>query len=456
MRRTAGGRKSAGAGRSRLAPVIGIIASFCVVLLARNLGNLRLIMEAGSLKKDPLIALPAQPAVGQSSPLSGQEEPLDPHSQKRQQTRPPRMYPEDSLVDVGFVSTRPAEFFHDLQRQVDEDDNVARCSRYGYTYTAHDTMPELLGNPRALLPREKWRRIFYGSLTASEPWELYEIVGAEVYGLFEAMVFVEANLTQMANPRNFTHLEDAETLADIYGVPVSRVQVRPFVNQNLRIRGLEREHLQRAEILRGWKELGMTPDDIGYLADADETFTRDFLRAIQVCDRIPELDYDFHRCHHEHHGVRAFAMSFETSPECATQVVRWFHPDMYVGACIEGIGNETVHPLAPREANSFIRQDGYARPGFEKMGVYSAKRNYPLSNAADFRRLGAGRHSPVIPYLVHTQQYSPYTGFHFHNFFVQSSSVRWKYSSYGHVSWVEFPFFLSFLFNNDLASVYFS
>jgi Glycosyltransferase family 17 len=344
----------------------------------------------------------------------------------------PHEYPSDTIADVGFISSMPREFFQDLQRQIDEDDNVERCRRYGYDYTAHRIMPELRDNARVLPPKEKQRRIFFGALAASEPWELYEIVGAETYGIFEAMVFVEANLTQMVKPRNFTHLYDADVFADIYGVPASRVQVRPFLNENPFATGLDREHLQREEILLGWKELGMTPDDIGYLADADETFTRDFLRALQVCDRIPELDYSFHRCHPDLHGVRAEALVFETSPECATQGRIWFHPEVYTGACIEGIGNETVHPRALRKPNSFLRLERNGDRG-----------NFPLSNAADLRHIGAARDAEVRGDLVAAKQYDIYTGFHLHNFFVRPGSIRWKYFSYGHVSLetlLRFPF----------------
>ncbi len=42
----------------------------------------------------------------------------------------------------------------------------------------------------------------------------------------------------------------------------------------------------------------MIPNDIGYIADPDETFSREFLRAVQVCDDIAFLDYDLHNCEH--------------------------------------------------------------------------------------------------------------------------------------------------------------
>lgn len=39
----------------------------------------------------------------------------------------------------------------------------------------------------------------------------------------------------------------------------------------------------------------MTTEDVGVLGDADEVFSRDFLRAVQVCE-VPALEYSVHRC----------------------------------------------------------------------------------------------------------------------------------------------------------------
>mmetsp|Transcript_7997 Transcript_7997/g.16016 ORF Transcript_7997/g.16016 Transcript_7997/m.16016 type:complete len:105 (-) Transcript_7997:242-556(-) len=58
----------------------------------------------------------------------------------------------------------------------------------------------------------------------------------------------------------------------------------------------------------------MTKDDIGYVSDADETFNRDFLRAMQVC-LVPEFEYHNH-C--ELPLVRAHSATFEGSFKCLT------------------------------------------------------------------------------------------------------------------------------------------
>jgi hypothetical protein len=79
---------------------------------------------------------------------------------------------------------------------------------------------------------------------------------------------------------------------------------------------MDREQMQRAEILKGWKDLGrMQKEDIGLLTDADEIFTLDFLRGVQVCDGIDGLDNNKRHCKPPN-GLRASTPVFETSPEC--------------------------------------------------------------------------------------------------------------------------------------------
>jgi hypothetical protein len=352
-----------------------------------------------------------------------------------QQLQLPREYPQNDGNDIGFLSALPLDYFHDLQQRIDDDDNIERCKRYHFTYPTSSI--EAMNNNTRILPSNSdqqptlRRRIFYGALMASEPWELYEIVGAETYGIFEAMVFVESNRTQDFYPRNFTHLHHADILSQIYGVPAEKIQIRSFIDENPSLRDLDREQHQRAEILNGWKELGMQPTDIAYLADADETFTRDFFRAVQVCDNIPTLDYHKHYCKYDRNGIRASTMVFETSPECVTNGRSWFHPDMFIGACIEQIGNETSNPRAPRLGQSFLRAKGYGYGGWDKVENITDNR-YPLYSAADFRRIGGGKTYHVDGTLVRNKEYGSYTGYHFHNFFVKPDAIRFKYLTYGH------------------------
>ena len=316
-------------------------------------------------------------------------------------------FPENEGIDRGFLSERPTNFFRVLQREIDVDDNTERCKRYGFSYNPTKPMN---------------RRIFYGAMIASKPWELFEIVGAETHAIFAGVVFVEANRTQNFSFRNFTRLHHENTFQRIFGV--NNLQIRAFVNEDSRLRNLDREQMQRAEILKGWKDLGMQKEDIGFLTDADEIFTRDYLRAVQVCVGIDALDYNKHQCKPPN-GLRAATLVFETSPECLADGRAWFHPDMLNGHCIEEIGNETIHPKAPRRPNSFLRVQGY---GYQGDSTAIKDNSYPLYNAADFRRIGG-----IWKKLQEKQypSYSYYTGFHFHNFFTRPDALRFKYRTYG-------------------------
>jgi len=318
------------------------------------------------------------------------------------------------MASRGIQSSKPEFYFKELQRAIDIDDNDTRCRRYDYVFNA--TTP-------------KKRRLFYGALVADEPWELFSIVAAETYGMFAAMVFVEGNRTQNLSPRKFQRLHSTRTMQTLFGT--EQLQIRPFVDENTALRGLAREHAQRAEILRGWKELGMTPDDVGILVDADETFTRDFLHAVQVCDGIDQLEYQHHHCIHTRVKIISRARVFQGSPECISEGQSWFHPDMIVGACVEGIGNEIMNPKAPRKPGHFLRATGFGSKcdDWEKETAISDNR-YPLWNAADFRRTCGG--SMVSLNTTAFPRHSAYTAFHFHNFFTGADSIRFKYRTYGH------------------------
>lgn len=331
-------------------------------------------------------------------------------SAKRPFRPPPMEFSKD--VAVGILSQKPTSFFRKLQQNVDDDDPYARCQRYGFK--AQDD------------PRPP-RRLFYGSLIAEEPEELMEIVAAEAYGIYAAMVLVESNRTQNFVPRPVKRANNPERqqrLQQIFGTP--QLQIRLYTNEKPKFTGIRREHAQRQEILRGWKELGMTPDDVGVLADADESFSRDFLRAAQMCDNIPAFDYESHRCHTGRVKMAASSQVFETSPECVTESRGWYHPEMVLGHCIEMIGNRTIHPLAFRDGPR--RVHGYGRACDHDFSKLLPGR-HPLWSASDFRMLCGSqvRLTGGEPGL-----YSNYTGFHLHNFFSDFNATRMKYHTYGH------------------------
>jgi hypothetical protein len=67
-------------------------------------------------------------------------------------------------------------------------------------------------------------------------------------------------------PKIFSHLQLATQLCHaacachIFGV--NNVQIRAFVNEDSNLKGMDCEQMQRAEILKEWKDLGMQKEDV--------------------------------------------------------------------------------------------------------------------------------------------------------------------------------------------------
>jgi len=268
--------------------------------------------------------------------------------------RPQKKYKGEN--NTGILSKKDPSFFQSFQEEIDSLDDEARCSRYGFNLTSDDPVHR----------RTEPRRVFFGSLIASESWELFEIAAAETFGMYEGIVLVESNRTQNFTPRNLTHYnykeKHEEIIGRMFGIPNDKVQIRSFVNEDPKLMYLSREHAQRNDILNGWKELGMQPDDVAILSDMDEVLTRDFLRAIQICDVIDGLDYHSHECQPQRMGLRTSTQVYEGSPECITHKRSWSQPSFFVGHCIEGISDKTaIHKPPPRQKN------GKRLPGWGNM-----------------------------------------------------------------------------------------
>lgn len=269
----------------------------------------------------------------------------------------------------GILTNKSRSFFKVIQDEIDNYNLTERCQRYEFGMEAKPGQPQ----------QPNRRRIFFGALIADEPWETIDIISTEAFGVFLGVVFVESNRTQMFYPRTLKWAnKPAKTaqLKKMFGV--EQLQVREYVNEDSEFLYLDREHDQRKEIVKGWKELGMTKEDIGYIADTDEFFSRDLLRAVQHCPYIDFFDYDKHKCTGE---VKMMGLTrvYEGSPECVTRNRNWFHPDMVIGACVEEIGNETVHPRSAGE-------EGSGHNGDIENTVFPA-----LHSAEDFRKRPCGR-----------------------------------------------------------------
>lgn len=326
------------------------------------------------------------------------------------------------LLKTALNTPRPIP---DLQ--IKHDNERERCSRYGLTYTP--------GTPR--------RKIYWGASIADDTWHIIATQAIEQYGLFDTVAFVESNRTSMGNPRSLRFDDGSDNkkqLMNMFGEDV-RVSVDYYINedegQSDQLVSLEREHAQRALILERWKMNGMTQHDIGYLSDTDELFSRDFLRAMQICN-VPQFRSEGKHGHLNCAQPKVYGLVtiFEGSPDCVS-AEEIYHPALMIGACIHGIGNSSLHATPTRNND---REYSWRTNDYTFHSYYSAlhdKNNppqpktlpsnvyFPLFNAADFRRTPGG-------YFYGNDNVPLYIGYHVHNFFDDISIMRQKYLTYGH------------------------
>jgi len=314
-----------------------------------------------------------------------------------------------------------------------------RCGRYGFGY----------------LNRTSRRRVFMGALIADDPWDTLMAIAAEAYGIYHTVAFIESNTTQSYFPRELRFYPGSSDLArlqrgDLFG-PDAQVTVDYYFDsldpdQNPED-PLVREHMQREMIAPRWKQNGMQPDDIGVVMDTDETFTRDFLRALQICD-VPEF-----RPGQDCLAPKILGASivFEGSPECIVKHKLLWRPDMVLGECIDLVGNDTLHKPGLREFHGIhgMRSYGYGREEWNDDGSeiitqkYEKMPNttmYPLLSTGDFRNYEGGRqifmkggnYDWASVSKNCSDQPKGATGYHFHNFFYDSYTIWRKYRTFGH------------------------
>ncbi|KAL7537056.1 hypothetical protein ACHAXR_010153 [Thalassiosira sp. AJA248-18] len=311
---------------------------------------------------------------------------------------------------------------------IDHEFERTRCARYNLDYT----------------PNTKRRRVFWGANIADDSWHAIATQAIETYGLFHTVAFIESNRTSMADERQLRFGESSTskkilTESEMFGQ--AKVTVDYYGNEDTEtpdtLVSLEREHAQRALILERWKKNGMTKSDIGYLSDTDETFSRDFIRAMQICD-VPQFSSDGQNGHNKCAAPKVYGLVtiFEGSPECVS-AEEIYHPALMIGECVDGIGDETLHPRPSRHRNlaSNWRNDNYTYNTY-----YSALHDasnppppkrlpsnayFPLWNAADYRKIPGG-------FFYGDDNLPLYVGYHIHNFFDDMGLMRKKYLTYGH------------------------
>jgi Glycosyltransferase family 17 len=206
------------------------------------------------------------------------------------------------------------DLYRDLHREIDSIPPQERCAAFGVEPHSEPTP----------------RRIFFGSMLADENMDILNMNAIETHGIYHVMAFVESNTTHMATPRRmrFRDTPEADLLqhSNMFG-DQTQVIIDYWLEDIPNLIWMDREVEQRNTIVKIWKEAGMTERDIALMADVDEIVSRDFLRALQVCD-FPQLRFQ----EEEQPSCQTPKMvlstiQFEASPLCIRQH-EWFHPDV--------------------------------------------------------------------------------------------------------------------------------
>ena len=210
-----------------------------------------------------------------------------------------------------------------LQRELLDDSEInvenekKRCASYNFEF------------PNATMSLKR-RRLFYGALISNDSNEVIEATSMEQYNIFHTVSLIESNTTHNLTPKQWSFFgsEDASKklkwLYQLYG-PKTKVSVDYYVTSMEEDQVgdfLYTEGFQREAISHRWKFNGMKPEDVAIIGDLDETFSRDFLRALQICD-VP-LFRPGQSC--KEPKMIASTLVFESSPECAWKGRRWYHP----------------------------------------------------------------------------------------------------------------------------------
>ena len=163
----------------------------------------------------------------------------------------------------------------DIEDGFDVSERPALCKRYKWS---------------PLPPSVPARRLFLGSMLADDSWTALTIVSTEARDIFRAVVFVESSETQAKFSRDIRFFERSGNLTRLESLwGRTEVVVDVWRNPPKDCNAMVREQLQRQRVLRVWKRLGMRPNDVGVITDADETFTHEALLAARHC-QVPVFE----------------------------------------------------------------------------------------------------------------------------------------------------------------------
>ena len=303
---------------------------------------------------------------------------------------------------------------------IDVEKERERCARYDFRLL-NETHP-------------KRRRLFAGWLVGDDSLEVLKAVSTEAYNVFHTVSYVEAFRAHNLSPRTMRYYDpekpsdDLNTLLQLFG-PDTKVSV-DYYNTSMHEQyaagepfhgELFMDYVQREGNTYRWELNGMRPDDVGIIGDADEVFTRDFLRAMQICD-VPEFrpGQDCNMAQ-----VKASTLVFESSPECLTKDRRWFHPDAVLGECVDNVGDPSLHPPAAREYSKDANDTTKDQHGLPTEGSFEARDpRFPLWHGTDIRMQFRGNE--------YGMRDGSATAYHFHNYFKSAEEIHLKYATYGH------------------------
>lgn len=303
---------------------------------------------------------------------------------------------------------------------IDIQKEKQRCASYNFDFPNYNDETPL-----------KRRRIFMGALIATDSMEVLRAVSTEAHNIYHTVSYVESNSApDVGVPRKWRYLDkrngSSTSLRRLYQLfgNQTKVSVDYYITNRTENPSdtMLHETLQKEGITKRWKMNGMRPDDIGIISDADETFTRDFLRALQICD-IPSFRRN-QDCRVP--KIIGSTMVLESSSECITKGRRWYHPDAILGECVVNVGNETVHPLAERIWKPMGFNVTHGKRVTRGVTKVNKDNVYPLWSAQDIRAAAGGT-------MVYNEgKFRGPTAYHFHNFFTNAEEIHVKYLTYAH------------------------
>ena len=317
----------------------------------------------------------------------------------------PREQYANFKAEVGILSEVPFETYVEKHKEMDAQAHSMRCRRFGMSFSE---------------AQKRQRRVFFGTILMDEPWEVLEILAAEYYGLLHTMVFVEPTRDVYGKPRTPLRLQATQVLKSMFGV--ENIRIVKFDVDDEKVKGDLLLDTARNRIVKEWIDMGMTGEDLALMSGVDEVFARDYITAIIYCES-PEFKIDVHKC--RYNRVKSFGHNqvYEASPECVSRTKVYDHPEVMIGACMEGIGSETENRLAPRDETGVNRAKGWNcedRSEEEKI----KDQTYPLWSGADLRSLCGGKQ---IRFQANMHQ--RYSAFHFRNFFNTARDMRLKFTT---------------------------